>query len=123
MPYEYCVEAHGSNGPTVRRANYDEHGERVDDYEWRAVLGGCVPADVVQVRLLLPSQAQLSCLWVHTLQLQQWLKYEQMLLRHSRAGGDGGACGLCTRGVQVRREVHVVAAGTGAEAVKTRFGL
>ena len=33
VPYEYCVEAHGANGPTVQREDFDEHGERVDNYE------------------------------------------------------------------------------------------
>jgi len=32
VPYEYCVGAHSANGPTVRREDYDEHGERVDDF-------------------------------------------------------------------------------------------
>ena len=31
--YEYCVEAHGANGPTMRREDCDEHGERVDHYD------------------------------------------------------------------------------------------
>ena len=33
VPYEYCVGTHGANGPTVRREDFDEHGEHVDHYD------------------------------------------------------------------------------------------
>ena len=32
LPYEFCVGAHSSNGPVARREDFDEDGERVDDY-------------------------------------------------------------------------------------------
>ena len=37
VPYRYCVGAHNANEPTVSRGDYDEHGERVDDYPTEAI--------------------------------------------------------------------------------------
>ena len=30
VPYEYCIGAHSTNGPVVRREDFDQHGERSD---------------------------------------------------------------------------------------------
>ena len=32
VPFGYCVGGHSANGPVVRREDFDEHGERADDY-------------------------------------------------------------------------------------------
>ena len=74
---------HSANGPIVRREDFDESGERVDDYPYRGSRGLCW--EDVSPQMLCKfgcnCRAKLICLWVHKPQVQQWSEDEQLLLQ------------------------------------------